>query len=504
MFKVLVVDDENMIRLAMGMMIDWKEFGFELIGAAQDGRQAVQMVKASAPDLVITDIQMPEMNGLELITWLKENDFHGEILILSNYDDFELVRAGLRSGAYDYLLKVDLSGESLSEKMTEMKEVLDKKIRKRTRHMNIKQKPLSLSADRAWSAFLRAEQADLTFFVPENCRLYYVSVLREQASDESNMRIQALERLLNDIRKGNADSILLTLSQSRYLLIDGGADCFSTEIAEKIQNQVELYLNLRCHIVRTGILADASGVFCAYKSLCTVMESLFYKDSSIIVRIPCKTPSWAENMKFSERQAQEQLSQMLLYGDYTGAVQWIQAFLSEQKDRQTSPKWLKSTIYSLLNGIYYVLPYREEISFHLELLDKKVRHAGNICELKRTAEEFLSACNNKHRNVKREVLELIDYINQHLQDHLTLTSLKSHVNLSEKYMCTIFKKETGTSIINYINEKRMEKAAELLSTSDLRLKEIGEQVGIPDSFYFSKMFKKYYDVSPSQFRSKSL
>ncbi|NRF92439.1 response regulator [Paenibacillus frigoriresistens] len=114
MIKVLIVDDEKIIRIGLKMMIPWEQHGFELIGAAEDGVAAMALVEQYKPDIVITDLKMPRVNGLELIQKLKDMPvFNGKIIAISNYGEYDLVREAMKLGAIDYLLKVTLKPENL-------------------------------------------------------------------------------------------------------------------------------------------------------------------------------------------------------------------------------------------------------------------------------------------------------------------------------------------------------------------------------------------------------
>jgi len=125
--KVLIVDDEKIVRLAIKSMIDWEKLGLELCGTAINGIAALNLVEKFNPDIIITDIKMQGMDGVELIKRLKEKGYDGEILVLSNYNDFDLVRDALRHGAYDYVLKVTVKSEDFSRILEEITAKLRKK-----------------------------------------------------------------------------------------------------------------------------------------------------------------------------------------------------------------------------------------------------------------------------------------------------------------------------------------------------------------------------------------
>ncbi|QMV42532.1 response regulator [Cohnella cholangitidis] len=125
MVKVVIVDDEMIVRHAVKTLIRWDESRFEYVGAAANGASALELVRETGADIVITDIKMPEMDGLELIKRLTAEGFDGEVLVLSNYNDFELVREALKCGAHDYMLKLTLKTESFMQTLEDMAGKLD-------------------------------------------------------------------------------------------------------------------------------------------------------------------------------------------------------------------------------------------------------------------------------------------------------------------------------------------------------------------------------------------
>lgn len=111
--RILIADDDTMVRIGLKTVIDWEENGFLLVGEAQDGQQALELAQTLHPDIIITDIKMPGMDGIELIERLREKGIATEILVLSSYDEFDLVKKALKLGAKDYLLKLNLEPEEL-------------------------------------------------------------------------------------------------------------------------------------------------------------------------------------------------------------------------------------------------------------------------------------------------------------------------------------------------------------------------------------------------------
>ena len=113
MYSILIIDDEPIVKIALRSILPWEEHGFFICGTASNGLEAVPLIEKHHPDIIITDLKMPEMDALELIRFLKEKEYPGEILVLSNYEDFDSVRSALLLGAADYLLKIKIQPDTL-------------------------------------------------------------------------------------------------------------------------------------------------------------------------------------------------------------------------------------------------------------------------------------------------------------------------------------------------------------------------------------------------------
>lgn len=131
MYSILIIDDEPIVKIALRSILPWEEHGFFICGTASNGLEALSLIEKHHPDVIITDLKMPEMNGLELIRTLKENSYPGEILVLSNYEDFDSVRSALLLGAADYLLKIKIQSDTLLSCLNKTTEKLQKKKGKR-------------------------------------------------------------------------------------------------------------------------------------------------------------------------------------------------------------------------------------------------------------------------------------------------------------------------------------------------------------------------------------
>ncbi|CAH0120894.1 Protein-glutamate methylesterase/protein-glutamine glutaminase [Paenibacillus sp. CECT 9249] len=135
--KVLIVDDEKIVRIALKTMVAWEDYGFQLIGGASDGLAALKLIEREQPDIVITDLKMPKLDGLGLIAKLQENRFPGKTIVLSNYGEYELVRKAMKLGAFDYLLKITLKPDELLELLRKAAERIAEDRKQKQLHLQV-------------------------------------------------------------------------------------------------------------------------------------------------------------------------------------------------------------------------------------------------------------------------------------------------------------------------------------------------------------------------------
>ena len=291
MYRALLVDDERIVKLAIKSMIQWEALGLELAGTASNGTSALQMIEKSKPDIIITDIKMPGMDGVELIRKLKELEFDGEILVLSNYNDFELVREAMRYGAYDYVLKVTVKSEDFSKLLKDMLEKLEKK-RGAGKNTNSAENTKRLVRDELLRQVFNPEKNDFAAEVRELSELYAINpedapVAFAFKADPGELAQMPLK--LEDALKSIAEEFL---AKSRWYSILGAdrntvllfisyrqADMPMTPryMAERLAELTKTYFNIMCGLVYSEPAADYKTLFIHAHKCIRITELFFYE-----------------------------------------------------------------------------------------------------------------------------------------------------------------------------------------------------------------------------------
>ncbi|RDY26035.1 helix-turn-helix domain-containing protein [Romboutsia weinsteinii] len=394
--RVLVVEDEYITRNFLSSIIDWKEHDLNLIGLAKDGIEALNIIEKEKVDVVITDLKMPKMDGNTLIKRLKEKNFIGKIIVLSNYDDFSLVKDAMKNGAFEYLLKITINQDEL---------------------LNI----------------LKKAREELM----QSNKLIKDSNIIEISSEKIKVN-EYLEKYL----KGEIDLNIDKVLEKKYLT-----------------NYNFIYLRVLSTDVETLEQENKLNSF-----MSNVINSCALHVNSKL------------------------LSLIHIRRNEFGIVIKTESNIND--------------ITLLINNITRNVKQYLNISFE-KILQQECSEIKECLQLiERERNELHYKINSRVINCRIEIKKVIEYINNNLGKKLALESLAKIVNMNESYLSRIFKDELGMTISDYIKKTRLEKAKELLKENDMRVKDVAITIGIQDQLYFSRLFTKFFNMTPSEYREK--
>ena len=522
MIKVVLADDEKKVVLLLQKLIDWEKQGFEIVGIANDGIHALELVREKQPQLLITDIRMPGCDGIELIRQARELQPGIHFVVISGYRQFEYAQNALKYGVEDYLLKPlkkdDLNGILLRvrEKLGEEAE-LEYQLKKSDDQRQRMLLSLLKSAIDRQQVFLRADQAndEFGFHFAEGS---YCSVLIkpdisdvESHSDAFHILIRhALEIVRREIVTISAESaaavwnegIAVVLNAAEYQMVEV-KQCF-TRIRKEIEKQRDLFWDIRIAVF----------VGSTRPSLEQMTESMREALWLCKDRI-CRNQTWrfaaSEPIDFSQRyrmdSAQKKRFQEVV--EYRNADQFehelTESFHKLLKDRQLNGQMVEDWFHEVVSVCVFGM---EENRKEAELTAQKIQEQYWYCTSVQEVFQLLLRIRKKIEQVNREkasqearpITEAKKYIQEHFQEPLRLEDVSSIVGFNATYFSTLFKKETGQNFVDYLTELRINKAKELLCEADVSVSDAAELVGYRDLKYFSRLFKKTTGISPSDYK----
>jgi len=509
MLKVLLVDDEMLVRLGIRSCINFDKLGLKLVGEASNGKEALEIVEKELPDIILLDIRMPVMDGLQFMEAINQRKIDTNIIILSCYNDFEYVKEALKLGAKDYILKLSFKPDDLNELLLKITQNIYESHKNSDSNSdidlleNIKYiKNLIFTPDYKGSIppTLQKKLENLHFII---AKFGYKSDYVE-STDKALINIIkeiSKEYGLPMIAREKNELILLLGIDAQYKIKD------IREMCQRIFNTIKACLNKEVKIGVSSIFSNISSSRHAYTDACTAYEHLFYsRDNKIILYDRCYNDlnSSARVTKEMEQGIYDSLemcnTEKLLY--------IINTFFDGIIDSRNTKK--QTIINASLAIISILSKFQRDNNLQIDNLlinsYDSIMAIDNIFELKdwlnNFLKEYISIVLDKQTMLKRRELKAAEeYIKANFNRRISLSEISKYVNMSENYFSYLFKKEYNDTFTNFQNKVKVSKAKELMSTKDYKINELSEELGYTDPSYFCKVFKKITGISPEQFKT---
>ena len=529
MYKLIVVDDEWFVCEYIKNAFDWSEYGFCVTGTAINGVEALKMIKNDPPNVVITDIRMPEMDGLELAKEIKRLYPQIQVVILSAYNDFKYAQEAINLGVKGYLLKPPRD-EDLKEIVVRLSEDINNvDVIQSDSHLN-KEVLLSLQYDILLKDLLKGKIDDsdnikkvLKNYDLERLNEYVRVIVCNMGCDLQLDTSSTSWNFITEISKNYwktydcpivkyMDFIVIFLYSTKSISKSDTQSlvkpfvCFIEESIEKrydIKPRITLSVGNLCHDIKavsnsfnqalysynTRYLNDTTQIifyqdlnFSGYTELeeqtingiiNILIENIFLNKLNIIINEIHDLFDFIERRgDYSVFEVQMKLAEIIFEICFEIKKRGLQEILLNKNKMLDDIRLLKN--YNDLKGWFK----NKIISISNEIKDKNIDNANWLVKKSR------------------------DYIRNQYSKKITLEEIAGQLYINPAYFSTVFKKTTGQNFVDYITKVRMEKAKELLSGSEYKIKEISEKVGYENYPYFCQVFKKEEGISPLEFRKR--
>ncbi|TYP70676.1 two-component system response regulator YesN [Paenibacillus methanolicus] len=546
LYKLLLVDDEIDVREGLLQEIDWAAHGFEVVATAENGREASELVERLIPDVVLTDISMPFMDGLALSEWIRREYPNTRIVLLSGFDEFEYAQRAIKLEVDEYVLK-PFDGAQIAATLAKVKARIDAEIARRE-DMELLREHYRTSLPVLRETFLAsllsrklpgsqiAEKAR-TYGLQLAGSGYLVSVISLQtgqeaasakpgggrmssllASDDLDLQLFAVlniaEELWNKQGLGRA-----FIHQDHIVLLSISAEAdheallrATLAVLQDTIDQIERFLQLP---VTVGVGEPVSGLAELKRGYEGALQAIDYRvleGSNRIIYIGDVERRFVNRLRFDELKEQE-LVRSLKLGTGDEVRQVVHELFEEIARTETSYKDYQVYVIELLTA---VLKAAKDADADLEGLFggsgkifAEIEKQGSI---EATREWFGNLCvklaqtisSSRQHSYRQLVQQAIDFTRANYADsNISVNQVCGHLHISAGYFSSVFKKETKLTFVAYLMNIRMEAAKELLRATDLKAFEIAERVGFSDPNYFSFCFKKQVGISPKEYRNRS-
>lgn len=510
MYKVLLVDDEPRIREGLATLIEWEELGFVVADTAANGIEALDKAARIAPDLLIADIRMPEMNGLELVKALRERGADLHVLILSGYADFEYAKQAMTMRIDGYLLK-PVDEDELIDYLRGLRKELDAEYEAR----RLDGRTREPDSEAAILATLAAgDEGGEAPAPPRAARDWTTSqivlVKPYEPTDRETMAFARIKRRLAEKFEGDGRGLVFSIEPYIGLLLKDGM--------EGERDSRARYEEIRAACAEQGCdFAAASGTVVAgwqairdsYEDALQVMKHRFFLESGWIVPVSAVSSlgqkSRAEAEPFDGSAAAAKLALALGAAGPERLTELAKETEAALIASGAGEAEFKSEFVQLMAGVldklsvsHPELPSREFRARLLELYNENriadftAKISGMLTDL---ADSLDSAPADK------QIAKMIDLIQRNYRDNLKLEKLGELFNYNSAYLGKLFKSATGESFNTYLDKIRIDRAKALLEQG-MKVYQVAEQVGYASVDYFHSKFRKYEGVSPSAYKKK--
>ncbi len=507
MYKVLIVDDEVLVRIGIKSYIQWDELGLVLIGEASNGIEALKIIEEEYPEIILLDIKMPEMDGIELLRILNKRKIFARVIVLSCHDDYEYVREALKLGAMDYILKLSLKPDELKKLLLKtVDSILDSPSKNESYGedllgMYIKQ-ILTNSACSSLDFFHSRQISDFNARINGSKN---ISCMIRLPHGEGRKQ-DAAYNVVKEVVKEYDQSICLNYTDDEILVIF--SDVAGTEeIGDLLRRTIALiksYLDSKAQAGLSNVFSGTENIADSFRQCTDSLEYLFYYNNmDIISYTDCK--SVFEKNSLSSRRFMENLSKYIELCDEENTVKTIDSLFEEIIcGRNVSPHAVKVCIIEVIN-LFSTGLRLYSLSFpDMGILSPyaEISNQSNIYQLKEYIlhfiREFFHFLNVFNKTQIRDEINIAkNFIIENYYKDINLGMVARTINISENYFSTIFKKETGLSFIDYLNKIRIQKARDLILGDKVKASKVAYMVGYNSISYFSKTFKKLTGQNPS-------
>lgn len=525
MYSIIIVDDESRIRDTIKNLIPWNNYGFEIVGVAENGLDALSILDEKPIDVVITDIKMPYMDGIELIKKIREKNPITTVVILSGHDEFSYAQTAIKLNVTEYVLK-PVSKNDIIELLKKIKKDLDNEIaekndreRLESLYANIIPAMKEKIINEIYLGNIDTVLNQINEYnLPNNYDYYITCIIDPANSENSNLNLYTIKDIINTNLKKNPNIIQSVLNNSLVLTFyykDTGATeierpLFKKRILkhiEEINQYIQFYTKTNCNIGISKINEDFNNLQISYKQCIDALNyKLFYKDQNIFF-IEDLEPKSSIDITSNEQDTYiEKLLTSIKLSNRNEIKEAIDSLYSNQDI--CNPLDMESLNLKILSSITNLaLSYNIKLSSYSSIIKEITK--GKTISTTLTLIEEIATDLNKRIQAKREssnikfVEDAKRIIETHYQDkNFNQDIICDILGVSNAYFSTTFKKETKIPFTKALVIARINQAKKLIDQGNYKSYQIADKVGFSDSNYFSFCFKKITGDSPSAYKQK--
>lgn len=535
MFKVLIVDDDISARARLKNLIDWHKCGYIICGEATNGSNAIQLIENDRPDIVITDMSMPVMDGVELIEHIGQNHPGIKVVALSGYDDFEYVRNSMKKGAIDYILKHQLNEQVLVNVLKSIAGSI-KKSRDEISQMQQIQEQVTIGKDVLKQGFINQlvnggitdrteiertisslgielDVGNLALVIAEIDDFLFIK--EKYSGKELRNLIQSFLDISQKILSGWGKALISHVENNRFVMIFSLGKIHSdlyiyhqlVSVVDSIKLNIKRFLNITASYSISNVFNDISETQKYYREAEKLLLDKFFKGKDKIIREETNDDGTKKKFLSLDIKDIKNLERMLKCLERQKVNEYIEHIFNGFVPAGINYKSVQMICAELVNIVNKIarevgidiaaiysnneVPYNELLKYET-IMDMKQWISG-------VYERLITILESQ--NIKAEYSELtkstIEYINRNYNRNISLNDAAEYLGVNSSYLSRVFKEECKRGFVEHLNTIRVEKAKQLIGNT--KLKDIVNVVGFNNYNYFFKVFKDITGMTPVEY-----
>lgn len=497
---VLIVDDELLVRIGIRHSIDWEQYHLKITGEASDGMEALRLLHQTWPDVMILDINMPNMDGLEVLQKIHEEKCKVKVIVLTCYEELEYAKKALKLGACDYVLKSSIGENGLKNALEELVFEEENAAENSGDFLQSQEDILTCIIEgHPSSAKMLAIKEDHLFCIGIRI-LQMKEVEKRYLNKKENYFHVSFRSIAMQVLAGQKEYVFLQFQPDLALIYMSFSSLHSVQecmikvrqITERLVWALSQYMAVQVRVGVSQVHYHFTDIQKAYQEACEAIQYGILKPGKNIFYYESGYKDQSENIYPSKKR---EIKALLYSQKYEEALKKIKDtfFQLSWEERRMLPETVEF-LKEIVSLIESTEDCQEQLAASLDTIE-------TFDDIKQIVTRQLEAYIVKNENFLIQKVE--NYLKEHYRKAIALADIAGYMGLSESYVSRLFNKETGMNISTYVNQLRIAKAKELLKNTNMKIYEISEAVGYSSTTVFHITFKKMTGMTPADYRKAS-